>query len=312
MPSGRKTQGFTLVELVIVIVLSGILASVVMQFITTPIEAYVDQSRRARLVDIAHNAMTQLSREVRQALPNSVRAGCLNAATGHYECVEFLRVVAGGRYRAAPTGPGALSFIPADNVTSFDILGPLGFRGFGAVDDPTDLDVDSSPDACVTGNADCLVIYNTGQDDFDAWNRNAPTSDWKPDNMAALVSVSSSSIQFNNGHFSGGTAFPAASPGQRFYIVDSPVSFVCEAGELRRYENYPLAKAAAQNRAASTDTILIANQVDAESCEFKYDPGSFIRNGLLTVALTISETEAASGAEERVRLVKQVHVVNLP
>ena len=68
----KKTHGFTLVELVIVIVLSGILAGVVMQFITMPIDAYVDQSRRARLVENADMAIERIAQDVHAALLEDV------------------------------------------------------------------------------------------------------------------------------------------------------------------------------------------------------------------------------------------------
>ena len=46
--AGLRQRGFTLVELVVVIIIAGALSIVVMQFITTPVDIYVDQSRRAR------------------------------------------------------------------------------------------------------------------------------------------------------------------------------------------------------------------------------------------------------------------------
>jgi MSHA biogenesis protein MshO len=301
-----KPEGFTLIELVIVIVLSGILATVVMRFITAPVEAYVDQDRRARLVDIAHHAMGQLSRETQRALPNSLRIGCGGA------CVEFLRVVAGGRYRVAPPSHDVLSFVPADNDASFDVLGPLdGIAG---------LSTSGAANGCVQGQAACVVIYNTGQAGTDAWNRDHAGGAWRPDNMATLVSVSAGSITFDNSHFSSGdTAFPAASPGQRFYLVDSPVSFVCDGGQLRRYEGYSIThRSEAPTRVQllglsnPPEEVLVADQIAAGGCVFDYDPGSLDRNGLLTVALTIEERDAPSGTVEQVRLLKQIHVANLP
>ena len=197
-------RGFTLVEMIVVIVVSGILAGVVMQFITAPIDAYMDQSRRARLVDIAHNAIGRITRDVQQALPNSIRAGCAG------QCVEFLRVASAGRYRAAPVGD-ALSFVAADADTSFDVLGP--FDNFGS------LSVSASAAACLAGSAACVAIYNTGQAGTDVWNADHSGAGWQPDNLATLSAVSSTSVSFvNSGFSSGQPVFPAASPDQRFYI----------------------------------------------------------------------------------------------
>ena len=44
-------RGFTLVEAIIVIVLTGILASAVAVFLRVPIQGYLDVARRAELTD---------------------------------------------------------------------------------------------------------------------------------------------------------------------------------------------------------------------------------------------------------------------
>ena len=90
--AAQRQAGFTLIELVIVIVISGALSIVVMQFITAPIDVYVDQSRRARLVESAQSVMQRLAYDVRMAVPNSIRVGCGGA------CIEMMRAVTGGRY----------------------------------------------------------------------------------------------------------------------------------------------------------------------------------------------------------------------
>ena len=298
----QKARGLTLVEFVIVIVLSGILAGVVMPFITTPIDAYVDTSRRARLVDVAQNVTGQLSRALERALPNSIRTGCGGS------CVEFLRVAAGGRYRATPPGD-VLYFLGTDldsglAETGFDVVGPF---------DPTGLDDD--PDdatACIEGRADCLVIYNTGLASGDAWNRDHVGGGWRPDNMATLTAASATAIAFNNTHFSTGVdAFPEASPGQRFFVVDTPVTFLCANDAMRRYDDYEIthrveAPTAAQLAALPTAPapVLMADRVSG--CEFDYQPGTPTRNGLLTVRITVAE------AGETITLLDQIHVANLP
>ena len=52
-----KAQGFTLVELVIVIVISGILATVIAPLVMGTFTNYTDTSRRVALVDAAEAAM---------------------------------------------------------------------------------------------------------------------------------------------------------------------------------------------------------------------------------------------------------------
>ena len=112
-----RAAGFSLVELIVVIVITGIIASVVGLFITGPIQGFLDLSRRAGLVDGAQLALTRMGRDLRAALPNSVRISG--------DAIEVLLTADGDRYRVE--GPGAaadrLQFTAADD--SFNTLTPL-------------------------------------------------------------------------------------------------------------------------------------------------------------------------------------------
>ena len=77
MRTRRKTQrGFTLVEMIVVIVITGIIAGVVAIFLRAPVQGYVDSARRAEMTDIADTALRRIGRDLRTAVPNSVRVPC--------------------------------------------------------------------------------------------------------------------------------------------------------------------------------------------------------------------------------------------
>ena len=120
--------GFSLVELIIVIVITGILSATTAIFIMAPVQGYFDSARRAEMTDIADTALRRLGRDIRTAVPNSVRP----AGTGTF--IEFLPTRAGGRYRALPAAVPTAACGSAQNAvldfgvavpdTCFEILGP--------------------------------------------------------------------------------------------------------------------------------------------------------------------------------------------
>lgn len=120
-----RQAGFTLIEMIMVIVITGIVGGMVAMFLKAPIQQYMDVTRRAELTDIADTALYRLASDISTAVPNSVRiAGC-----GATPCVEFIPTKDGGRYRAVQdlTGAAGVGDIldPALADSSFDIIGPM-------------------------------------------------------------------------------------------------------------------------------------------------------------------------------------------
>ena len=111
--------GFTLIEAIMVITITGILAAIVAVFIRAPVDGYIDSVVRAELTDAADTALRRIARDVRTALPNSLRT----TTGGSTACFEFLPTVGGGRYRVSQNDTGVgdvLDFSVAD--TSFQAL----------------------------------------------------------------------------------------------------------------------------------------------------------------------------------------------
>ncbi len=254
-----STAGFTLVEMIVVIVLVGILATVSVQIIRQPIDASADAQRRARLADAADQAMARLSRDLRLALPNSIRTSADGRA------IEMLIAPMGGRYRAriraTPTMEGSgdvLDFAAVD--TGFDLLAPL-------------------PTAPVAGQ--WAVVYNltaTG----------SLANAWAGGNRASIGSGSSTMRVV----LSPGFQFPFPSPSQRVYIVDRAVQYRCDAGgQLLRHTGY--APAAAMVVPPAGAAALVAEGVTL--CSFRYQPGNASRQGLAALSLAITrEGESVS------------------
>lgn len=277
-------HGFSLVELLVVIVIIGIGAALTIGYITNPITAFTDMQRRARLTERADAALYRMTRELRQALPNSIRI----ASNGTRTAIEVLQIRVGGRYRASGAGDPLDFTLDAD---SFDALG--GVAASGSI-----MTGAAGINTCISGAVDCLVIYNTGTS---ATANNA----YVADNVAAITAASASSLSFDNANSV--PAFPLSSPSQRFYIVSQSVSFVCDTatGQVVRYAGYGLLPSQPVNAGDfSVGGSLLTDHVS--SCGFSYTEGTNSRNGVVTLQLGISE------AGETISLLQQVHIYNSP
>ena len=107
------SRGFTLIEMVMVIVLLGIVSVGIGSFIRLGSQAYAEVSARDELIASARFAVERLNRELRQALPNSARVH------SNGQCLEFIPIKASTTYTDVPVLPepasNTLSIIRFDN-----------------------------------------------------------------------------------------------------------------------------------------------------------------------------------------------------
>jgi len=266
-------RGFTLVEMIVVIAITGIIAAVVAVFIRRPVESYVDVARRGELTDIADTALRRITRDVRSALPNSIRI----TPAGNVIYLEYLQTSGGGRYRAAPDSTGAgdvLDFVAAD--LSFDVIGTM----------PT----------LAAGNS--IVVYNLSP-------TGGTANAYSGDNRGVYASNTATTITL-----SAAKLFPFQSPAKRFQVVEHAVTYACDpsssggAGVLRRYWNYGIVNPQPTPPTGGSNALLATN---ITGCSFTYTAsGATARTGILALNLEISE------GGETVRLFQQAHVSNVP
>jgi MSHA biogenesis protein MshO len=279
-------RGFTLVELVITIAVGSVVVAFMALFIVMPMNAYSTQTQQAGLVDAADSALRFMARDLRSALPNSVRV----AGSGSVTALEMLATADGARYEdGGPlSNPAlALDFTTADGAFATTV--PF-----------TQLNLPWS------SSTSYLSIYNVGVPGADAYQ------------MANVITPAGTTITITAGAaanqnlvtLSPAFQFAFGSPGRRVYLVSGPVSYLCDtaAATLTRYSGYTIASAqpvtAAALSAAGATAALVAGNV--ASCQFTLTSGTAERNALATLTLTISQNG------QSVQLLNEVQVVNAP
>ena len=290
-PPLRRAHGFTLVEAIVAIVIIGIIGSIVAVFIRAPIQGYADTVARAEAGDEADLALRRMAREIRLALPNSVRVN------GNGSAIEFLLTKTGGRYLAAedavPNQP-VLDFVNAAN-TEFTVVGGL------------QADV-------VAG--DYVVVYNLGPGmaPADAYGFNGANR-----NIARVSADAGSGVtrlRLADNPFARDDPMP--SPGRRFQVVSTPVTFACEVRNgsptLVRYADYAI-RAEITDPMAGAPQAVLARRVTGCAGLFSYGTADAELRRTALVLLTLglhTRGGGDDGANQPVRLVHQVHVDNTP
>jgi MSHA biogenesis protein MshO len=83
-----RNGGFTLVELILVIIILGIVSIGTVQYLSLGAQIYADATERDEAVAQSRFMLARLTRELRHATPNSVRVKCSTDCSAQ-QCLEF-------------------------------------------------------------------------------------------------------------------------------------------------------------------------------------------------------------------------------
>jgi MSHA biogenesis protein MshO len=287
----RLQRGFTLVEAIVAIVITGILGGIVAVFIRAPIQGYADSVARAEASDEADLALRRMAREIRLALPNSVRV------SDNGDAIEFLLTRTGGRYLAAEDGATTgtpLDFVD-DTRRAFTVVGGL------------QADV---------AQGEFVVVYNLGPGmaPADAYGFNSPLRNIAE--VAIAASRGATELTLVDNPFARDDAMP--SPGRRFQVVSTPVTFQCEnkGGTLvlTRYAGYRIRASMNEAMAGAVTSAVLARRVAGCANLFSYGANDveLRRSALVLLSLALHTRSPGDPLAGAVRLLHQVHVDNTP
>ncbi len=293
----KRARGFTLVEAIVVMVLTSILAGIMVLFIRNPVNSYVDTAARAELTDVADIALRRMTREIRTAVPNSIRLNIV----GNTSFLEFIPSHAGGRYLAQEDGAAPAAQHPwldfTNAATQFEVVGPMP---------PT-------PYAIVQGDFIIISNFGAGFTNGDAYALNAG-------NRAVVGQVNNKLITLANNPFA--AVNPPAS--KRFIVAGQPVTFACTndpvtgRGQLRRFSNYGFpanqVDPGSLNLLPATQVQMTLMADNVVGCNFSVVAMANRQAALvgLGIALARAKPGAADNDLETVTLAQQIHVDNTP
>jgi MSHA biogenesis protein MshO len=95
--SFHKEVGFTLIELISVIVILGVLAVGVSSFLKFGTQIYTEATARDKIISSARFSIERLNREIRNALPNTLKVSG--------KCLQFTPIIASTIYIDLPVLP---------------------------------------------------------------------------------------------------------------------------------------------------------------------------------------------------------------
>lgn len=286
----KISHGFTLIELIVVIIILGVMSVGIGGFITLSTQTYINVTERDELASSARFAIERLNRELRNAVPNSIRVkdNQTGSTAATKQCIEFIPISATTIYTELPVPPDA----PTDSMKVIPIFN----------DDGTNYSCNKCGDKVVVYPLSPTDVYQrldtSLSKSFIIENYIAPVT---PEIMGKLT------LNFDIGDVN----FREHSPTNRAFIFNKPVSYCAENNVLNRYSGYSYNDTQAlppSNSIPVNKKSLMAESVyfDENNLPFAVNEASLQRNAVVQIKLNFTRDN------EVVVFDTAIHITNIP
>ncbi len=276
----RLIRGFTLMEMILVIIILGIMGAGISGFISLSTQSYLNATNRDELIGNARFVIERLSRELRNAVPNSIRTQ--SWAGNRLQCIQFTPIVASTVYTDIPVAPELAS----------KVLSVIPFEG-----------EDGNPYQCniASGCTDLVTVYPLKTDDIYTDATSSTGKIFRIDN----VDSSSEPWKINILNLQA-VHFDEDSPTQRLYITSEQVSYCAFPGLVIRYRDS--ISSGGQTIPGSTRFYMAGYLLDDISGQqvFNHQPATLTRNGVVQMHFRFTKDD------ENYVFDHEVHINNVP
>lgn len=297
----KRSQGFTLVEMVVAIVVSAILAAAIVSYIGDSVEGFSSSANRNRLASSGRTVLDRMALELHNAVPNSVRVTPAQSDGG--QCLEMIPFLGATTYLNAPFEEDA------DQFEIIELHPPL------RMETPDDIDQDHlyailypiNTDALYAGIAngspgpivEVAKLRDTYDNDatppavVDACTDDLLTLDDDGAGKSTLCFADGEDVDTDPDLF----RFSLRSPEQRLYIATQPVSFCVVDDRIYRYSGYgfhatqcnPDTAACLPDNAADGRSLVTDRVDNSGLAAFTLVEQSLRRNAIISLNLNFSD-----------------------
>lgn len=281
-------KGFTLIELVLVILVLGIVSTSVTSFIRYGAEIYQDVSGRDKQISDSRFVIERITREIRNAVPNSVRVTDDGPGQTTGSCIEFIPILASSSYVEIPVLPDAAN----DTLTLV-----------------------ASNETFEQGNTK-IVVYPLNENDvyidggltsgklFDISNYNFIDIDAVPDPDPLINSDAYQQLELT---LDNTVLFDEDSPTQRYFIIKDSVAYCQNAnGNMFRYQGHSFTDNQANQENPPTSTGVLMAERQSNKFPFSLQSATLVRNGIVVMDFSFTYDD------EILRQVNEVNIANVP